>query len=695
MNLARQRVRTFGRGLGKVDLMKVSFGEEMIINTGMELAFTAGVANGYTKDTSGGNAGTYTDDAATFRSGAHSQKINLAGEKFYFKHTGFTFKSGWWYRFLGYAHADAASKLLTLYFSDVAVGQYSQAFVLTNGSFIQLVHLFQASQDTVAGEVGFRFDAVQTFNLRIDDVSLKPINMDSFQDVGYIEGGTVIQVDGFRDEVSPAGNEVPLDGNRKTQILWTMQQAGIDELQLFDELIGQPYAVRYSGVENDKFLYFCMEKAEVLKSESLETKQRKIPLVTQSTPDEYVGYATKNIYLASGNKKIETDNLALWVDPQLGHNFGLTKLLDISGYARHGDLSHAAIWKDKVLQYPAGKLLEFNGTSNYIDFGNVLNLNSPNLLRNGDAEEGVNLVDGSTVTGWLLTKSGGAASTCVANITTPLVGTYDFKFSTVATSNLPRVQQIFTGLVPGKTYAVYFRMKMNNGALTDGPAFRIGSDQSSSFPFDLVNYPLVAGDCDNTIKLKRWTFIATSNWVKVTLLFNTANCTGGIDWYWEAYLGEEYDFLFEIWARVLGADGANAALLGTKSALSNAAQGIYWIRGTTNVLSFNLSDGVANQTLGFSGTMLKNIWKQISVYGSRSGNGQGYLNGATDGAALSLTGVGNVYNALPLYLGRVGTTYGNSQLGLLRVYLFPSGTSIDHATIVADNYAANRSRFNL
>ncbi len=154
------------------------------------------------------------------------------------------------------------------------------------------------------------------------------------------------------------------------------------------------------------------------------------------------------------------------------------------------------------------------------------------------------------------------------------------------------------------------------------------------------------------------------------------------------------DFLLELWVRVMGADASLQELLSKRAGMTDEA-GFHLVRTAANKIEFEIGDGSApSATVTGSGNVLQNVWKHVAVAVDRSGNAQLYLNGAADGAAVAVSGVGSGTNAVSLYLGRLASAYGQVDLGDFRAYRWAGGAlPATIGTTVAAHFAAEQAHY--
>lgn len=229
------------------------------------------------------------------------------------------------------------------------------------------------------GKYRTRFSAKGLGNLEVREVS--PSAGTEFLNAGYLgeegtEVGEVYEQELHRDETGAVAN---VDNHSRLVTLATnLKQVGLDEINLIRDAKDKIHALRYSGMVNpDLFQYYCMEQARINPNLTRGFKPGKNPLPFRATAlrQDDSSFAIPELYVAETAGKIRTENLQLWVSPRHGYTSETAKLLDISGWARHGTLNSdfAAIWQQTT--NPA-EFLRFDGVNDQCDFGNIITMNS-------------------------------------------------------------------------------------------------------------------------------------------------------------------------------------------------------------------------------------------------------------------------------------------------------------------------------
>ena len=155
------------------------------------------------------------------------------------------------------------------------------------------------------------------------------------------------------------------------------------------------------------------------------------------------------------------------------------------------------------------------------------------------------------------------------------------------------------------------------------------------------------------------------------------------------------DLMIELWVRPQAADGTNIYILSKKAGTANE-DGFYYLRGSGNLDTFKFSDGAASVTVSSAATHLQNVWKHIAIAVDRDGNATMYINGVANGTPQSVAALASGAESNPLYLGRIASTYGQADVGAVRIYNFgASGLPSDIATIVSNHYNAEKAFYGL
>lgn len=154
------------------------------------------------------------------------------------------------------------------------------------------------------------------------------------------------------------------------------------------------------------------------------------------------------------------------------------------------------------------------------------------------------------------------------------------------------------------------------------------------------------------------------------------------------------DFCIEMWLRVQIANGSAAYCLSKKAAATATGAGFYVQRTAGNVITFNIADGANQANASTTTTVLQNVWKHFAVTVDRNGNAQCYLNGAADGSTAAVSGVSTGTNSASLLAAKIATTYGQIDIGAVRLYRWAAGTLPGSAaTMISNHFTAERNYY--
>ena len=208
-------------------------------------------------------------------------------------------------------------------------------------------------------------------NLQAREVS--PTPDDAFVSLGHIESvkmsdtHSMVDVTNDRGELvdwKSSGNKVTLD----TVALQTDKEQ-ID----FRRLAAAKYhAVRYFGLTAPTyFQYFCIEVGRIQPGGDLEFKQglRKFPMMIKGLDQPDLGFSIRPFHFVEARGPLSIDSCNLWIVPRNGDNTETAKILDVSGFGRHGLVSSdfTTIW---MLDGTLGiYLLRLDGVNDQVSFG--------------------------------------------------------------------------------------------------------------------------------------------------------------------------------------------------------------------------------------------------------------------------------------------------------------------------------------
>jgi hypothetical protein len=166
------------------------------------------------------------------------------------------------------------------------------------------------------------------------------------------------------------------EGKETDTLNTKLMQVGIDEVNIIKNSGGKTHALRYYGTINDqdRFQYFCMELGRIVPHVSASWKPGKqnLPFSFLAIKQDGTIFDTPIQYRNEGDKRLYLDGLQLWLDTRLGLNVETTRILDISGHARHGILYPLVNCTDIWQQGTPTNFLRFNGTDQYVSLGDIL-----------------------------------------------------------------------------------------------------------------------------------------------------------------------------------------------------------------------------------------------------------------------------------------------------------------------------------
>ena len=217
----------------------------------------------------------------------------------------------------------------------------------------------------------------------------------TFDNVGFIKTTTLDDVSTIEVIMDETGQVADVkEVSRRAAVETSLQQTSIDEFNLLKNASLKVHAVQYYGLTSQsRFQYFGFEHVRLVPSIALgfQPGERLLPLRMIARKQGELSFDVPVYYMAESEKAVHLDDLQFWVDPNLAYNVGTTKILDISGWARHGTLNLAALWTTGT----PGNFLRFDGAVDNASFGDVLNLDADNdflidfWLRMGAGTDGV------------------------------------------------------------------------------------------------------------------------------------------------------------------------------------------------------------------------------------------------------------------------------------------------------------------
>jgi len=211
--------------------------------------------------------------------------------------------------------------------------------------------------------------------LQVREVDPTPAT--SFSDVGYLKNFVLNDGSDMVDIVTDNGHMAEyLRQKQKVMVDANLFQLGEDEINLLKNADGKQYAMRYHGLaHNALFQYFAFDNIKLNPSLNMQFQpgERLIPLNSVAVFQD-LAYDIPLYYNIDAMKEMSLNNLSLWVVASLGKNVGTAKLLDISGFGRHGTINSdfATIWQAGT----PTRFLRLDGVNDQVDFGNILTMNA-------------------------------------------------------------------------------------------------------------------------------------------------------------------------------------------------------------------------------------------------------------------------------------------------------------------------------
>ena len=162
------------------------------------------------------------------------------------------------------------------------------------------------------------------------------------------------------------------------------------------------------------------------------------------------------------------------------------------------------------------------------------------------------------------------------------------------------------------------------------------------------------------------------------------------------------DFMIEAWVHIPTDNNGVEEILSKKNSTNSSDAGYGLIIDTTSSTNYFKAyiKGATGSQVVITSANIDNTgtpWMHVAVVFNRSGNGQIYVNGSTSGSAVSITSAsGSLTNSISLYFGRLGSGYGQVDLGTVRIHNFgANGLPSDISTIVSNHYNGEKYIYGL
>jgi hypothetical protein len=203
----------------------------------------------------------------------------------------------------------------------------------------------------------------------------------SFRSCGFLRDLTLNDAAQQTEIIADTGYLVDMPTqSRKVTAVANLLQSSKEEFDLVRTADGKLHAVRYFGFAGGQtFQWWCFPRVRIAPSLNVEFKpgERIIPMGFAALRDVELNFTVPEYILAETDGDMFLDGLSLWTSPRLALNKGTDRILDASGFSRHGVISsdYVAIWQTAATPYN----LKFDGVNDTVNFGNVCNIPSNNL----------------------------------------------------------------------------------------------------------------------------------------------------------------------------------------------------------------------------------------------------------------------------------------------------------------------------
>jgi hypothetical protein len=195
----------------------------------------------------------------------------------------------------------------------------------------------------------------------------------AFSNVGFHESTEISDLFGSEDQMDETGILVDIPVQTRTvKGVTQLMQSSKDEIDLIRNATAKLYAVRFHGLAGTGFWqFFSFPESRINPSLPLgyAVGKRLLPL-SWGTFNQQLAFPIPEYYLVERADVMDLSGLQIWVDARAQLNVNTTKILDVSGFERHGTVSadFATIW-----QLVSGvAFLRFDGTNDEVSFGDVL-----------------------------------------------------------------------------------------------------------------------------------------------------------------------------------------------------------------------------------------------------------------------------------------------------------------------------------
>lgn len=199
----------------------------------------------------------------------------------------------------------------------------------------------------------------------------------AFVNVGALQDVTINDVHEIEEVIADTGYMLnSLSRGRKVSGVANLLQTSKDEIDLLTGAVSRAHAIRYSGLASPTLHQtYVFPVVRVAPSVTMGFKPgiRVLPVLFNALRQAELTYTVPEYYMMERAGEILVPGLQLWVAAREYLNGETAKILDVSGWERHGDVStdYTAIWDTAASPY----FLRLDGTNDSVNFGNVSGLN--------------------------------------------------------------------------------------------------------------------------------------------------------------------------------------------------------------------------------------------------------------------------------------------------------------------------------
>jgi hypothetical protein len=205
----------------------------------------------------------------------------------------------------------------------------------------------------------------------IDVRELDPSADADYTNIGYHEStdlniaSTVVE---YMDETGILV-DVPEQSRLVTGVTQLMQSSKV-EMDFLVAAAGKYHALRFYGMAGPgRFQYWSFPAVKIKPGFTAGYKPgKRLLAMTWYAQNISDAFAVPEFYMTETADEIDVQYVRLWVNPRDTLNVGTLKLLDESGWERHGTLDSTAMW-----QLVSGvRFIRFDGATQKVSFGDIL-----------------------------------------------------------------------------------------------------------------------------------------------------------------------------------------------------------------------------------------------------------------------------------------------------------------------------------